>query len=250
MHNEWENTYGVIAGGTSGIGLATAKLLLSQGAKVLLVGRRDKIGDLALVQLKAYAGRVKFLRADLSLVSQCQALGLSLTKQGEKLNFLVNSAGCYEEKPLEQITAEDYNFMLSNNLQSTIFLTQALLPLFKEGSAIVNVASDAGIRGNYGCPLYSAAKGGVVAFSRSLALDLAPRVRVNCVCPGDVDTPLVAKQLAAGNYTKEDMAQVYPLGRIGQPEEIAHIICSLLSPHNSFMTGAVIPVDGGLTAKG
>jgi NAD(P)-dependent dehydrogenase (short-subunit alcohol dehydrogenase family) len=250
MSKEWENTYGVISGGTSGIGLATAKLLLSQGAKVLLLGRTDKNGDLALADLKEYAGRVKFLRVDLGLVSQCEQLGKVLAKQGDKLNFLVNSAGCYEEKPLQDITAEDYNFMLSNNLQSTIFLTKALLPLFKDGSAIVNIASDAGIRGNYGCPLYSAAKGGVVAFSRSLALDLAPRIRVNCICPGDVDTPLVDKQIARGGYTKAEMAQVYPMGRIGKPEEIAHVIGAVLSSANSFMTGAVIPVDGGLSANG
>jgi len=250
MGKEWENKYGIISGGTSGIGFATAKMLLEQGAKVLLLGRRDKNGDLALTDLKEYAGRVKFLRVDLGLVSQCEELGKVLLKQGEKVDFLVNSAGCYAEKPLAAITEEDYNFILSNNLQSTIFLTKALLPLFKEGAAIVNVASDAGISGNYGCPLYSAAKGGVVAFSRSLALDLAPKIRVNCVCPGDVDTPLVAKQLAEGNYSKEEMAQVYPLGRIGRPEEIAHVICSILSPLNGFMTGAVIPVDGGLTAKG
>lgn len=250
MSSEWENKYGVISGGTSGIGLATAKMLLSQGAKVLLIGRTDKNGDLALAELKEYAGRVKFLRVDLGLVSQCEALGRNLAKQGEKLDFLVNSAGCYDEKPLASITEEDYNFMLSNNLQATIFLTKALLPLFKKNGAIVNVASDAGIKGNYGCPLYSAAKGGIVAFSRSLALDLAPDVRVNCVCPGDVDTPLVDKQIAKGHYTKEDMVQVYPLGRIGKPEEIAYVICALASSHNGFMTGAVIPVDGGLTAKG
>jgi len=250
MSSEWENTYGVISGGTSGIGFATAKKLLGQGAKVLLIGRTDKNGDLALAELKEYAGRVKFLRVDLGLVSQCEELGRVLAKQGEKLDFLVNSAGCYEEKPLAAITEEDYNFMLSNNLQATIFLTKALLPLFKENAAIVNVASDAGIQGNYGCPLYSAAKGGIVAFSRSLALDLAPRIRVNCVCPGDVDTPLVDKQIARGNYTKEEMAQVYPLGRIGKPEEIAHVICALASRQNSFMTGSVVAVDGGLTAKG
>ena len=89
----------------------------------------------------------------------------------------------------------------------------------------------------------------MAAFTRAAALDLAPRIRVNCVCPGDVDTPLVARQLREGGYTREEMASVYPLGRIGRPEEIAHVICSVLSPVNGFMTGAVLPVDGGLTAK-
>ena len=99
--------------------------------------------------------------------------------------------------------------------------------------------------------LYCASKGAVVAFTKALALDLAPRVRVNCICPGDVATPMLGKQLqqADGSYTLEDVEQAYPLERVGEPLEIAHVICSVLSPFNSFMTGSIIPVDGGLTAK-
>ena len=120
------------------------------------------------------------------------------------------------------------------------------------GCCIVNIASDAGIGGNYGCPVYCASKGAVVALTKALALDLAPSVRVNCVCPGDVDTPLLAEQLAAAEhrYTKEDMGRAYPLERIAAAREVAHVICSVASPANSFMTGAIIPVDGGLTARG
>ena len=99
--------------------------------------------------------------------------------------------------------------------------------------------------------MYCASKGAVVAFTKALALDLAPRVRVNCICPGDVATPMLGKQLqqADGSYTLEDVEQAYPLERVGEPLEIAHVICSVLSPFNSFMTGSIIPVDGGLTAK-
>jgi NAD(P)-dependent dehydrogenase (short-subunit alcohol dehydrogenase family) len=87
--------------------------------------------------------------------------------------------------------------------------------------------------------------------TKALALDYAPNIRVNCVCPADVDTPLLRKQLEASNggYTLSDMADAYPLGRVGRAEEIAHVICSVASPMNSFMTGSIIPVDGGLTAK-
>jgi NAD(P)-dependent dehydrogenase (short-subunit alcohol dehydrogenase family) len=117
---------------------------------------------------------------------------------------------------------------------------------------IINIASDAGIGGNYGCPVYCASKGAVVSLTKALALDLAPDIRVNCICPGDVDTPLLTAQLAAadGSYTKAEMGESYPLGRIASAEEVAHVICSVASPANSFMTGAVIPVDGGLTAMG
>ena len=100
--------------------------------------------------------------------------------------------------------------------------------------------------------MYCASKGAVVSLTKALALDLAPDIRVNCICPGDVDTPLLTAQLAAadGSYTKAEMGESYPLGRIATAEEVAHVIGSVASPANSFMTGAVIPVDGGLTAMG
>jgi NAD(P)-dependent dehydrogenase (short-subunit alcohol dehydrogenase family) len=248
---------GVISGGTSGIGLATAKILLEKGARVIIVGRDRVKGQEAATYLGSQAA---FVQADLSMVRECQKAAGAILKVTDKstpqtrpvqrqLDFLVNCAGTYEEERPEQITEEAYERVLNNNLKSTIFLTKELLPSLAKEAAIVNVASDAGISGNYGCSLYSAAKGAVVAFTRSLALDLAPYIRVNCVCPGDVDTPLVAKQLAAGSYTKEEMAAVYPLGRIATPEEIARVIAFVLSPENSFMTGAIIPIDGGLTAK-
>lgn len=257
MTNNLQGKTGVISGGTSGIGLATAKLLLEKGARVIIVGRDRVKGEQAATYLGSQAA---FVQADLSMVRECQKAAGAILKVTDKstpqtrpvqrqLDFLVNCAGTYEEERPEQITEEAYERVLNNNLKSTIFLTKELLPSLAKEAAIVNVASDAGISGNYGCSLYSAAKGAVVAFTRSLALDLAPYIRVNCVCPGDVDTPLVAKQLAAGSYTKEEMAAVYPLGRIATPEEIARVIAFVLSPENSFMTGAIIPIDGGLTAK-
>jgi NAD(P)-dependent dehydrogenase (short-subunit alcohol dehydrogenase family) len=255
--NNLQGKTGVISGGTSGIGLATAKILLEKGARVIIVGRDRVKGQEAATYLGSQAA---FVQADLSMVRECQKAAGAILKVTDKstpqprpvhrqLDFLVNCAGTYEEERPEQITEEAYERVLNNNLKSTIFLTKELLPSLAKEAAIVNVASDAGISGNYGCSLYSAAKGAVVAFTRSLALDLAPYIRVNCVCPGDVDTPLVAKQLAAGSYTKEEMAAVYPLGRIATPEEIARVIAFVLSPENSFMTGAIIPIDGGLTAK-
>ncbi|MCI2109487.1 MAG: SDR family oxidoreductase [Acidaminococcaceae bacterium] len=257
MTTNLQGKTGVISGGTSGIGLATAKILLEKGARVIIVGRDRVKGQEAATYLGSQAA---FVQADLSMVRECQKAAGAILKVTDKstpqtrpvqrqLDFLVNCAGTYEEERPEQITEEAYERVLNNNLKSTIFLTKELLPSLAKEAAIVNVASDAGISGNYGCSLYSAAKGAVVAFTRSLALDLAPYIRVNCVCPGDVDTPLVAKQLAAGSYTKEEMAAVYPLGRIATPEEIARVIAFVLSPENSFMTGAIIPIDGGLTAK-
>ena len=170
---------------------------------------------------------------------------------GEPLHILVNAAGVYMEKRLENFTEEDFSYIINTNVKGTMLLTQAALPYMYGGGSIVNIASDAGISGNYGCPLYCASKGAVVALTKALALDYAPSILVNCVCPADVDTPLLRKQLedSNGGYTMADMAEAYPMQRIGRAEEVAHVICSVASPVNGFMTGAVIPVDGGLTAK-
>lgn len=245
-----EEKRGVISGGTSGIGLAVARNLVREGAFVYLVGRDAEKGRKAVTELQGEAGSAEYIQADLSTLDGCRTVAETVARSGKKLDFLVNSAGLYQEKPLQDITEADYASLMDGNVKSTIFLTQQLLPHFAdEGPSIVNIASDAALEGNYGCSLYGAAKGAVVSFTRALALDLAPWIRVNCVCPGDVDTPLVQKQLEEGGYSLESMASVYPLGRIGKPEEVAHVICSILSPLNGFMTGSIVSVDGGLTAK-
>ena len=245
----------VISGGTSGIGLATAKLLLAEGAQVFLLGRSEAKGRqaLQLLQKTTAPGTVHFVPCDVTSKESCGQAILQLEQlTGSKIiNILVNSAGVYEEGSLEAMTDADYARIFDTNVKGTLLLTQAALPYLRQGGAIVNIASDAGISGNYGCPVYCASKGAVVALTKALALDLAPAIRVNCICPADVDTPLLEQQLQAngGSYSKEDMAECYPLGRIGRAEEIAYVICSVASPANSFMTGSIIAVDGGLTAK-
>lgn len=245
-----ENKRGIISGGTSGIGLAAAKLLVQDGAHVLLVGRDPEKGTKALAELAGFKGSADYLQADISTLDGCKAVGDKLQQEEKTVDFLVNCAGVYEEKMLNKVTEQDYARIMDVNVKGTIFLTQAVVPhLAEDGPSILNIASDAALEGNYGCSVYAASKGAVVAFTRSLALDLAPWVRVNCLCPGDVATPLVEKQLSDGGYTMEAMASIYPLERIGKPEEVAHMICALLSPMNGFMTGSVVSVDGGLTAK-
>lgn len=239
----------VISGGTSGIGLAAARTLLADGAEVWLLARTERPELMAKLQ-SAYADKVHFIACDVSRVSDCKAAAALVAAHGS-VDFLVNSAGIYSEQSMEMLTETEFDDIFSVNVKGTVFLTQALLPHFAAAGAVVNVASDAGISGNYGCAAYCASKGAVVAFTRALALDTAPRLRVNCVCPADIDTPLLEKQLAAagGSYTLADVAEAYPMGRVGRAEEVAHVICSLLSPANSFMTGSIVTVDGGLTAK-
>ena len=245
-----EEKRGVISGGTSGIGLAAAKLLVRDGAHVFIVGRDDQKGAAALAELTEGKGRADYVQADVSTLEGCRKVAEIVGHHDGKVDFLVNCAGRYKEQPIDEITESEYDAMMNANVKSTIFLTKIMIPLFSENQpSIVNIASDAALEGNYGCAVYAASKGAVVAFTRAAALDLSPWVRVNCICPGDVDTPLVQKQLEEGGYTMASMASIYPLGRIGRPEEVAHMICSVLSPLNGFMTGAILSVDGGLTAK-
>ena len=240
----------VISGGTSGIGLAAAKMMIADGARVFLVGRSSERGISALGILDAGPEAASFVQADISTVAGCREVAEKVRQEAGRVDILVNSAGIYREDWLELVREEEFQEIMDVNVKGTFFLCQVILPLMTEhGASIINIGSDAALEGNYGCPAYCASKGAVVALTRALALDYAPRVRVNCVCPGDVATPMVERQLAAGDYTVEEMAEPYPLGRIGQPDEIAHVICSVASPLNSYMTGAVIAVDGGLTAK-
>lgn len=239
----------VISGGTSGIGLAVAKAMLADGAEVFIVGRSEKRGLEALAVLGAFISKVTYIQADVSTLEGCKHIAQIVKKMAKKADILINSAGMYQEQRLENVTEEAYIKMMDMNLKSTIFLCQAILPLLHQGGSVINIASDAALEGNYGCPVYCASKGAIVALTRALALDFAPKIRVNCICPGDVLTPMVKEQLDKGNYTLEEMSEPYPLGRIGKPEEIAHVICAATSPLNSFMTGSIITVDGGLTAK-
>ena len=249
MNYGCEGKRAVISGGTSGIGLAAAKMLLADGAEVWLLARHEQPQLLAELQ-NAYADKVHFIACDVSRVSDCQNAAAQIKKAGA-VDFLVNSAGVYSEHSMEMLPEHQGDEIFNVNVKGTVFLTQALLPHFAAAGAVVNVASDAGISGNYGCAAYCASKGAVVAFTRALALDTAPRLLVNCVCPADIDTPLLQQQIeaAGGSYTLADVAQAYPVGRVGRAEEVAHVICSHLSPANSFMTGSIVTVDGGLTAK-
>ena len=249
MNYGCQNLTVVISGGTSGIGLATAKTMLEDGARVYILGRNQERGSHALAQLEQQTGiRAIYLPCDVTDAAACRQ---AITQIEGNIDILIHSAGVYLEERLEQMTEESYSKILDTNVKGVMFLTQAALPKLYGGGSIVIISSDAGISGNYGCPLYCASKGALVSLTKALALDLAPHIRVNCICPADVQTPLLERQLEAnGNsYTVEEMAADYPLLRIGLGEEIAHVICSVAAPVNSFMTGSIIPVDGGLTAK-
>ena len=253
----------IITGGTSGIGLATAKIFLSKGFNCVLVGRsparfekiksqfggqqRDVASSEGFYSKSQLGGHVEFIAVDVRKVEDCDKIISRTIELFGGVDVLINSAGIYREGAITSTDEKTFDDIFATNVKGTFFMARAAVDaLIKSRGAIVNVASDAGLKGNYFCAAYSASKGAVVAFTKSLALELASfPVRVNCVAPGDILTPLTLNQLKISGGTVEDLAKFYPLGRIGTPEEVAQAIYFLSAA--SFITGAILSVDGGLT---
>lgn len=255
MKYSFEGKVAIVTGGTSGIGLETGRQLLSQGAKVALIGSQEEKGKMALQELANYdEGQVCFIQGDIGKVSQCQEVVDKAVALFGGIDIVINSAGIYMEKLIGEVTEDEFDNMMNVNIKGTYFMCKYALPHLRQrgGGVIVNLSSDAGINGNSLCTTYCASKGAVTTFTKALSLEsIHYGIRANCVCPGDVDTPMLQQQLAGVDNPQEylrDMSSMYPMGRIGEAHEIANVICFLASDQASFVNGAVWSVDGGLTS--
>jgi meso-butanediol dehydrogenase/(S,S)-butanediol dehydrogenase/diacetyl reductase len=242
----------LVTGGTSGIGAATVRELLAYGARVMIAGIEDEAGATLVAELVADhgAGSVAYTHADVSKADQVSALMAATDQVFGRLDILVNNAGIGNHGETPDLSPEQWHHVLGVNLDSVFHVCKYGIPLLRRqgGGAIVNVASISGMAGDYGFTAYSASKGAVINYTRALALDHArDHIRVNAVCPGVVETPLTSAVLAMGNV-REVWSNNVPMNRPGQPHEIARLIRFLASDDASYMTGAIIPVDGGITA--
>ena len=244
---ELEDKTVIVTGGASGIGRATALLLAREGARVV-VGDIDAAGGRTVAAEAAQAGlRLSYLPLDLTDKGSIDAFAAAAARAAGPAHGLVNAAGWDTIQPFLENPPEMWDRLIAINLLGAIRLTRGLLPAMIEARAgkIVNIASDAGRVGSTGETVYAAAKGGLIAFTKSLAREMARyQINVNCVCPGPTDTPLFQRQ---PERMREALTRAIPFRRIAQPQEIAEAVLFFLSRRTDYITGQVLSVSGGLT---
>ena len=247
MGNKLEGKIAVITGGNSGIGLATAKRFVSDGAYVFITGRRQNELDATVSEI---GKNVTGIQGDVSNLADLDRLYTTVKDQKGHLDILFANAGIGEFAPLGEISEAHFDKIFGINVKGVLFSVQKALPLFQDGGSIILNASIAASKGMEALSVYSATKAAVRSFARTWTVDLKHRkIRVNAVSPGPIDTPGV-KGLA---QSKEEIEQLkkslitsVPMGRMGSPDEIAKVVSFLASDESSFVTGIELFVDGGM----
>lgn len=237
----------VITGGGSGLGRACADALASCGAIVALLERDRQRGIDAALAIEAAGGRALAVHCDVREAEQVQLAVAQVLADFGKITHLVNNVGGTVLQPFAESEPRRWEAMWRINAQSMLLTTHAVLPHLADGSAIVNITTVEAHRAAPNYAVYAACKAAVASLTRSLAVELAPRVRVNALAPDMIMTDGIRSMLPAGH---QPSAGHIPLGRAGRPEELASAALFLLSPLSSYITGVTVPVDGGTLAAG
>jgi len=242
----------LVTGGSRGIGYAIAEAFGDAGARVAINGRTEQSVSAAIERLGG-GERLVAAPGDIGTVPGCEAAVETANGAFGGLDILVNSAGIGAGRPIEDSDEAMWDLHVDVNLKGTFFCCRAALPeLRKSNGNIVNIASDAGLMGCPGITVYCASKGGVVNMTRAMALEVAPDVRVNCVCPGYVDTDMIRRDHIDKKpdpaAAEQRMIDYAPLKRIAMPAEISHGVLYLASFEARFVTGIALAIDGGSTA--
>jgi NAD(P)-dependent dehydrogenase (short-subunit alcohol dehydrogenase family) len=241
----------LITGGASGIGRAAALLFVREGAAVAVVDLNKTDGQAVVQKIIDEGGKAIFVRADVSKAEDCQLAVRRTVEKFGKLDVLFNNAGIIRRASVLETSEEEWDRVMATNVKSVFLLSKYAIPIMAGtgGGVIVNTASGWGLAGGRKAAAYCASKGAVVLLTKAMALDhAAQNIRVNCICPGDTDTPMLrneAKQLGKSEDQFLSESAQRPLRRIGKPEEIAQAALFLTSDASSFITGTALVVDGG-----
>jgi NAD(P)-dependent dehydrogenase (short-subunit alcohol dehydrogenase family) len=244
----------IVTGGGTGIGRAIALAFGREGAKVALLGRRKKVLEDVANELAQAGAAGKALVCDITKSQATRGAVEEVVKAFGPVNVLVNNAGILSVSTVESVSEEEWDKVIETNLKGPFLMARAVLPAMRQagGGSIVNISSVLGLVAMKGRAAYCASKGGVTLLTKAMAMDHAEeKIRVNCICPSIVETELVKDLFVhAKNCKKLREARIssLPLGRFGQPADVAELAVFLASDESSWMTGTAIPVDGGLTA--
>ncbi|TFG28455.1 SDR family oxidoreductase [Candidatus Thorarchaeota archaeon] len=243
----------VITGVAGGIGSVTAILFAKEGARIVGSDIDEEGGNTIAAEIRASGGSMTFVKANISKEEDIKGI-FKIAHQFGGVDILFNNAGIEGTLSLLDTSENDWNNCIDVNLKSVFFCSKYAIPQMKEKKkgVIINSSSVAGLQGSFS-PSYSAAKGGVVALTKALASDFGEHnIRVNCICPGAIESPMLERVTARQGDRKEIRAKRmmnYPLGRFGYPEEVAKVALFLASDESSFITGQAIVIDGGFTTR-
>ena len=244
----------LVTGGGTGIGRAIALAFAREGASVAVAGRRlEKLREV-IREVEKSGGKGLAMECDVTKAKEVERAVRGTTERFGRLNILVNNAGALSATTVEGISEEEWDRLMTVNMKGPFLMSRAVLPEFRKagGGAIVNIGSVLGLVAVKDRAAYCASKGGVTMLTKAMALDHAhENIRVNCICPSIVETELVKgvfNETEQGQAMRKARIATIPLGRIGRPEDVAELAVFLASEESSWLTGAAIPLDGGLTA--
>ncbi len=246
-----EGKVAIITGGGTGIGKAAAISLAAEGAKVLVTGRRAEPLEETVAEIQAAGGTAIACPGDVTKTEDLQRIRDMVNEKWGRLDILINNAGSAMRKPFMQTTLEEFDYMYQIDLRGVFNTTQVMLPLMQEsgGGSIINIASILGVLGSKDSSAYCAMKGGVVQLTRALAAELGPSVRVNCICPSHIVTPMMAPIIdhleSTGKIDK--LNRLFPMKRVGYPDDMTGSILFFASDESGWLTGNIFMVDGGLS---
>ena len=241
----------MITGGASGIGRATALLFAREGAAVAVIDIDEPRGPAVVQSIVNDGGKAIFLHCDVTRASDCQSAVSKTVEELGKIDILFNNAGIIRRASVLDTTEEEWDRVMATNVKSIFLLSKCVIPhmVKADGGVIINTASGWGLVGGRNAASYCASKGAVVLLTKAMALDHGPQnIRVNCICPGDTDTPMLQSEARQLGVPREEFladAKRRPLQRIGRPEEIANAALFLASDASSYVTGTALVVDGG-----